>query len=651
MPIGRKRLLSKNDPGLKSLLFLIGMLLSLSSSGQMKSLADTVKIGEIIVNGHPFLSASGNNITIIDSTLLKDYSHDNISDVLSENTPIFIKSYGSGGIATISLRGTGAGYTQLAWNGVNINSPMLGQTDLSLIPSGFIDDINIYYGGSSLSLNSGGIGGIINIETKPQWRDETNLLADMSLGSFGRYSGLFKFKTGNNNFQSSTKALFQSAENNFLYLNTFRSNDPVKERRKNSAIYQNSIMQELYFHKEKSVVSARIWYQNTNRNIPVPIVNQQPDNGEKQNDEFLRTMVNYSGYNGRSDYNTSLSWFAEKLNYENPLLSVNSKNISNTIILKSGFERDINEKTRMSFLLNDEISIVNSVNYDGIKSRNLAGVTASVNRKFGPKLDYTALIKQAIKDNSLLFPDFSTGVDYRLFTDKGYYIKLNFSHNSRVPTLNDMYWNPGGNILLKNEYSYTGELTYEMSGKITPSLNLNSQLSIYLISIDNMIKWTPGESGHWSPANVERANSSGAEGIISLSYVNNSLIIRFNAKYAWNQAHIIKSPDSESLPGKQLVYVPEHQFNANIRAAYGNYYFLWMSYFTGRRYTSTDNSQYLSGYFLNNASTGVKLASGKSTFDIYLKVENLFNINYQAIAWYPMPGRTFAISIMYKLGI
>ena len=59
---------------------------------------------------------------------------------------------------------------RLTWNGININHPMLGQSDLSLIPAGLIDDIQIYYGGASMPLNSGGIGGIINLETKPVWK-------------------------------------------------------------------------------------------------------------------------------------------------------------------------------------------------------------------------------------------------------------------------------------------------------------------------------------------------------------------------------------------------------------------------------------------------------------------------------------------------
>ena len=635
-----------NNLVLKILLFNIALLFSLSSFGQMATLIDTIRINEVIVNGHPFLSGSESKTIIIDSSLLKDYSHDNISELISENTPIYVKNYGTGGIATVSLRGTGAGYTQLAWNGVNINSAMLGQTDLSLIPAGFIDDMSIFYSGESLYLNSGGIGGIINFETKPTWKDETNILANISAGSFGRYSALLKVKTGNRNFQSSTKALIQSAENNFPYLNNFTSIDPVSERRKNAGVNQNSFMQELYFRGEKNVVSARIWYQKADRNIPVPIVNQQPDQGENQKDEFLRTMINYGGYRGKTDYNASLSWFSERLNYLNPLLSIDSKNLTNSLIFKCGFDTEINEKTSISFMVNNEISIVNSVNYNSIKSRNLVGLTASARRIFGKRAGVTALIRQTIKDNNILIPDFSTGLDYRLINNKEYFIKINFSHNSRVPTLNDMYWNPGGNRSLKNEYSYTGEFMFEMNSNISSPLSFSNQISLYLISINNMIKWTPGEFGYWSPSNISKANSSGAEGNVSLSYIYNSFKIRFRAKYAWNIAHVIKSQESEVASGKQIVYIPEHLFNLGMRAGYKNYYLSWLSCFTGKRYTTTDNSDYLSGYFLNNVSAGIKLGSGKNLFDINLKTDNIFNVNYQSIAWYPMPGRSFILSVI-----
>ena len=97
-----------------------------------------------------------------------------------------------GGTATPSFRGTGASHTQIAWNGININHPMLGQSDLSLIPAGLIDDIQIFYGGASMALNSGGIGGIINLETKPVWKKETSISLNPGIGSFGQIYRIVK---------------------------------------------------------------------------------------------------------------------------------------------------------------------------------------------------------------------------------------------------------------------------------------------------------------------------------------------------------------------------------------------------------------------------------------------------------------------------
>jgi vitamin B12 transporter len=633
---------------LRRYIFHIALFFSISSFGQISSLDDTIRINEVVVNGVPYRSGSANKLNVVDSLILNDYSHDNISDAISENTSIFIKNYGSGGISTVSLRGTGAGYTRLAWNGVNLNSPMLGQTDLSLIPTGFIDEINILYGGASLSLSSGGIGGIINIETKPEWKDRTNILANFGAGSFGRYSSLIKVNAGKNDFQSSSKVLLQSSENNFLYLNNLTTKDPVFEKRRNASVNQNSFMQELYFKGKNKVISTKIWYQRTNRNIPVPIINSQPENGENQKDESLRTMITYSGYQRKTNHNSSISWFRDNMTYQNPLLVLNSKNLSNTIALRSNIEKNVDGNTMIIIILNDDVSIVNSVNYDGKRTRNMAGMTFSARRIFGQRIGLSTLIRQTLMDNNFLVPDFSTGMDYRVIKNKDSYIRLSISHNSKVPTLNDMYWNPGGKPSLKNENSITGELIHEMNFKISTPLTLNYQLSLYTISINDMIKWTPGELGYWSPSNIGKANSSGAEGNINLTYIISPFNLRFNAKYALNRSHLINSVQGEASNSDQLVYTPEHLFNAGIRSSYKRYYLSWMSCFTSKRYTTADNSDYLPGYCLNNLSAGIKFGKGTNYFDINIKTDNLFDVNYQTIEWYPMPGRSFMFSIIYQ---
>ncbi len=155
---------------LKKVVIYIVLLTSLPLQGQLSLRNDTILIKEVFINGSTVQQSDACYKTIrLDSAALINYSIRTLADLISENTSIFIKTYGLGGIATPSFRGTGASHTQIAWNSINLNNPMIGQFDLSLIPAGFIDDVKIYYGGGSMSVNSSGIGGMINMETKPEW--------------------------------------------------------------------------------------------------------------------------------------------------------------------------------------------------------------------------------------------------------------------------------------------------------------------------------------------------------------------------------------------------------------------------------------------------------------------------------------------------
>ncbi|MCX6255656.1 MAG: Plug domain-containing protein, partial [Bacteroidia bacterium] len=340
---------------MKNTLLYIIIFLSLPLQGQVSLKNDTIRIREVIITrkkNNPDLT--GYKKTIIDSSILGNYSQSTLADLLSENSGIFIKSYGMGGIATPSFRGTGAGHTQIAWNGVNINHPMLGQSDLSLIPTGLIDDIQIFFGGASMAFNSGGIGGIINLETKPVWKKEIVISINPGLGSFGQYSGLVKVKSGNINFQTVTKAFFLSSENDFRYLNTEISAEPVWETRTNSQMHQQGFIQELYYRKTKNVASARIWYQSSDRNLPSSMLTQQVNSGEKQFDESLRTLLNYDMFKGISNYSITCAWMLNRLNYSNRLASIDSRNLSKILTLKAGLERHIGENTKLKIVLDEQ---------------------------------------------------------------------------------------------------------------------------------------------------------------------------------------------------------------------------------------------------------------------------------------------------------
>jgi len=635
----------------RKILLYIAIFFSLPLEGQMSFQNDTIKISEVVISRKKLNSFSpGFNRITIDSTVLENYSHKSLADLLSENSMIFVKSYGAGGSATPSFRGTGASHTQVAWNNININHPMLGQSDLSLMPAGFIDDVNIYYGGASMILNSGGIGGIINLETKPAWKKETVIEISPGLGSYGQYNGLVKLKAGNSYFQTITKAFLQSSENGFRYLNNEIGSEPVWEIRRNSQVKQKGFIQELYFRKTKNVASARIWYQSTNRNLPASMLSQEVSTGEKQFDESLRTMLNYDFFRGRSDYFFTAAFLLSRLNYSNRLASINSLNLSQTVILKAGTESIIGENTKLRITFDEELDLIKSNNYDHNETRNTTTVTASAESYMGDRFGATILIREIFNDNTFLIPDFSAGLQFRPLNGRKYFLKANISRNSKIPTMNDMFWLPGGNPELKNEYAFIYELSYEMNQKISPPLNLKYDLSLFRNSIKDMIQWHPGEYSYWTADNIQNVNSFGLESSVSLVYEGNTLSSIFIAGYSYTKAKTVSSNNQIDISsGKQLMYIPENQANASFRLNYKNLYASWAANLIGKRYITIDNEKFLPGYYLNNITTGIKFTLKKTLLDINFNIDNLFNTNYQAVAHYPQPGRSYTIKILIQI--
>ncbi len=620
-------------------------------NGQSPVESDTIRINEVVINGKSDnYTHSGFKVIRLDSASISDYNSRSIAELLSDNSALFVKSYGSGGIATPSFRGTGPGHTQIAWNNINLNSPMLGQFDLSLFPSGFADDVIVSYGGASMDLNSGGIGGIINIETKPDWNQENVLFINPRFGSFNRYSGLARVRTGSPRFQSVTKAFLSSAENNFLYLNNIRSQVPVWEKRQNSQVSQEGFIQELYFRGSKGTLSTRFWYQTTSRNLPVPLTMFSSGQGEKQDDRSLRGLVSYETLKEKSKYSMTAAFLSDRLNYFNRLASINSENLSRSVVMRADMISHVADMSIFKLYLNNELNFINSNNYQGKRSRNIASAGASVETRLTKWFGTKVLVREILQDSKLLVPDFSIGAEFRLIPVREYFIKTNFSKNSKVPTLNDMYWLPGGNPDLKNETGYTAELGMATEESFSPSLKFKGELTVFRSSVTDMIQWLPGENTYWEAGNVNKITINGLESNINMAYSLARFKALVNLIYTFTQAasHRIIS-GNELSPKKQLMYIPKNKLNSVMRLSWKSLHSSLNANYISRRYLTADNSQYLPGYTVTDINFGVKLNLKNTIYDITLMVENLFNTSYQDIAWYPMPGRAWSLSVVFQL--
>lgn len=617
---------------------------------QMSMELDTVRIGEVVISSAKAESAfSGLKRNMLDSATLKEYSNNSLSELLAGHSLIFIKSYGTGGVASPSFRGTGANHTIIDWNGININNPMLGQSDLSIIPSGLIDNIDVFYGGASMVLNNGGIGGAINLETGPEWEKQTRVTLSTGIGSFGEFTGLMKVKTGNLQFQSVTKAYLVSAENNFRYLDNESSSIPLWKTRTNDQMTQQGFIQELYYHSTINTASARIWYQSSYRHLPPTMISS--DENERQSDESLRIMLNDNLSSGNSTYAFTGALLSDRLNYTDRVSRIDSRSLSQTLVLKAERISHPWNYTNLKISYINELCFVNSNSYDRKESRNVGTLTASLDRECSNRLGFTLLIREILFNSKLLFPDFSTALQYRLFSNREHFLKASISRNSGIPTFNELFYPVSGNPDLKNEYAYTYEITYEMSQKISSELNFKTDLTFYQNFIRDMIQWSPVTSFFWKPDNINRVNSKGLESTVSVDYNHNKFTAALYAGYTFTKAvsAVSQSPD-DNTSGKQLIYIPVHQANSTLRVSYGKFYTSFGTNLTGKRFITPDDLESLPWYITCNTVTGLRLPIHNNYLDLSFSVNNLFDVNYQSIAHYPLPGRSYFLKLLFQFG-
>jgi iron complex outermembrane receptor protein len=260
------------------------------------------------------------------------------------------------------------------------------------------------------------------------------------------------------------------------------------------------------------------------------------------------------------------------------------------------------------------------------------------------------LVREILHNNKFLTPDFSASAEIRPFPEKNYLIKAGFSKNSKIPALNDMYWSPGGNPELENETGYSSEITWEMTGLLSESVRIKNDITFFGNFISNMIQWHPGDFSYWEADNISNLRTAGIEAGINVIYTGSALRAVLNTEYSLTKAiYAGFVNDNTSSAGKQLAYVPVNQINALLRISWKQLYSIFNTTYIGKRFLTADNSQYLPHYSVSDLNLGIRLSGGTTGYDIGFTIENILNINYQNIAYYPMPGRSYMFSLAFQL--
>ena len=233
-------------------------------------------------------------------------------------------------------------------------------------------------------------------------------------------------------------------------------------------------------------------------------------------------------------------------------------------------------------------------------------------------------------------------------------VKASVSRNHKFPTLNDLYFLPGGNPDLRNEsgWTYDAGMSFDTGGSAPVPFSLGGSVTWFDSYIDDWIIWLPTTKGFFSPRNVKSVHAYGVESRLNLVFEPvNEWVFDITGSYSWtpsiNRGEKMSAADQSV--GKQLPYVPRHSASVTGRLTWRSWAFLYKWAYYSERFTMSSNDHTLSGYlpeyFMSNVSLEKNLTFRPLDMQLKLAVNNLLNEDYLSVLSRPMPGINFEFFI------
>jgi len=647
-----------------------------------------IAIKEVTVFGQRPMKDIGVQRTRIDSAVLKENVSLSMADVLAFNSSIFVKSYGRATLSTVSFRGTSPSHTQVTWNGMKINSPMLGMTDFSMIPSYFIDDASLLHGTSSVNETGGGLGGAVRLSTKPAQADGFGLQYVQGVGSFKTFDEFLRLTYGDDHWQLSTRAVYSSSPNDYKYrnrdkkeniyddeMNIIGSYYPT-ERNRSGSYKDLHLLQEVYYNTGRGDrFGLNAWYINSNRELQMLTTDygEESDFDNRQREHTFRGVLSWDHL--RSDWKLAAkagyihTWMA--YDYErdpgNGIMQTMTRSRSriNTIYAQADGEYYLDkwlftasvtahqhmvESRDKNIILQQGNKAV--VGYD----TNRMELSSSLSAKWRPsdRVGVSAVLREE------LFGDTFSPLIPALFVDgviseRGNIMaKASVSRNYRFPTLNDLYFLPGGNPDLKPERGWTYDVGLSFAVGREGVYSLSGSASWFDSYVSDWILWLPTTKGFFSPRNVKDVHAYGVELQSSLDVaLSPSVQLSLDGTYSWTPSRNEGEPMSpaDKSVGKQLPYVPEHTATVTGRLTWRTWSLLYKWNYYSERYTMSSNDLSLSGrlptYYMNNITLEKGFSLSWADLSLKCAINNLFDEEYLSVLSRPMPG----INYEFFLGI
>ena len=545
-----------------------------------------------------------------------------LSDVVRQ-AGIQSLDYGSYGLESKpSIRGFTDETVRVVIDGLCMNNPQSGTFDFSTVDISDAETIEIVRGGFTEGTeDEGAVGGVIYITTKKsglgqEFRSETAIKSffngNFPLDTMVQGLGFSAALSDNSFLEVSGRGAF--AKNAFLYQPSLGGGLSVREH---SAVKDGTGNLRFTRWQGGGRVTAGAWVYGGDKEIPG--VEFSANQGRQKDLNWGFSLSSFSpGVLQVMNLSSNLGFFFSDRKYSDNYGPSRHKLWDFKGSVSGDFYRRgiVCQSAGLSF----ELSRLNSTN-SGIHLQPTGVFKETTKLFFNEFLSLS--VPLAVKfsgKNAAFVPKIGLAAKFSRIE-----ILLDGYRMVQFPNMDDLYWEGSGfrgNPDLKPEEGWGGELAFNFKNRFLPS-----SVQFFSAFYEKKIAWSGG-----TPQNVNSAFYFGIDFNLQGSFFDGLLEFKASGEYLYNELLDRSNPLTYK---KRIMWTPD--FTASVQASINlkSWDFTVSAQYTGKRYKSNLNVDFLEPYTLVNLCLNLKVSK---TAVPYLKAENIFNSRYESIDGYPLPG-------------
>ncbi|MCM1355351.1 MAG: TonB-dependent receptor [Staphylococcus sp.] len=598
-----------------------------------------------------------------------------ISDAMHRLPGVNLRDYGGlGGLKTVSVRGLGAPHTAVIYDGIVLSDCQSGEVDVARYSLDNVEELAMVIGDNDdifIPARAAASAASLSISSfrAPAPASPLEVVGQVKVGSFGYVNPYVRLgRRFSDSFSMNVIGDYTYAENDYPY-KLRNGKQTLRGRRTNSMM--NSGHGELnaeWQPDSRSSLRGKLYYYDNDRQLPGPVI--------YYNDNSSTETLRDRNFFGQLQYRNALSsqWSVQahgKFNWASShYRDVNGK-YPGGFLDQHYWQREAYVSGCVLWIPAEKWAFDYSADYiynnftsnlptetfpyrhtvlqtltARYRNRHL---TASV-RLLGSVYDCGSKTGVSARDYRRLSPSASLSV--QPFGDEMLFLRASYKSIFRMPTFNEAYFFHYGNPDVRPETAdqFNIGATYRMKSRSWLE-DGSFTADVYINHVKDKIVAIPYNMFLWTVVNLDKARIIGVDltGSLTFPLVRRQKLV-LTGNYSYQLAQPRTDPTSKEY-NKQIAYIPRH--SGNLSLGYENPWVNLSVHSTAvscRFATNDDNPATRLGGYLDMGLTAYRTFHlFNHAFELRGDVMNLLDKRYMVVARYPMPGRSWRVSLKFTL--